>query len=110
LKALLALLAQSAPEARLHLMESAVRADLARILGVRESQIDSERPLADLGVDSLMSVELENRVQSALGIDLPMGFMANDNVSLRSLSHRLVDRCQAAMGRFTATAHKEARS
>jgi acyl carrier protein len=94
---LLALLEASAPDARPHLVESALRGDLARVLGVKEAQVDPERPLADLGVDSLMAVEIETMIRATLGIEVPVGFLVSDNVSLRHLSRRLVDQTQAGI-------------
>jgi acyl carrier protein len=96
-RALLTVLAVNPPEGRPPLVESALRVDLARLLGVRESQIDPDQPLAELGIDSLMSVELEGAIRSALGIDLPLGFLVSDNVSLRHLSQRLATQSQAAI-------------
>jgi acyl transferase domain-containing protein/NADPH:quinone reductase-like Zn-dependent oxidoreductase/SAM-dependent methyltransferase/NADP-dependent 3-hydroxy acid dehydrogenase YdfG/acyl carrier protein len=103
-KALLRLLHGSAPEARPHVVEAALRVELARVLGVHESQIDPEEALADLGVDSLMSVELEVVVRNALGIDLPLGFLVSDNVTLRHLSRRLADQSQNAIDQLTSSA------
>ena len=39
----------------------------ARVLGTTASQIDVERPLAELGLDSLMAVELASGLESDLG-------------------------------------------
>ena len=41
-----------------------------------------------------MSVELETVIRMALGIDLPLGFLIGDKVSLRHLSRRLADQSQ----------------
>jgi NADP-dependent 3-hydroxy acid dehydrogenase YdfG/acyl carrier protein len=89
--AMVDLLRASPPEQRQDLVESALRADLARVLGVRESQIDPDQPLSNLGVDSLMSVELETVVKNTFGVTLPLGFLASQDVTLRSLSRRLAE-------------------
>ncbi len=101
-RSLLALLAENPPDGWPQIVESALRVDLARVLGIRESQIDPEQSLADLGVDSLMSVELETVIETSLGIDLPLGFLVGDNVSLRHLSRRLAEQSQAAIGPLSA--------
>ena len=46
---------------------------IARKLGVASSRINWNRPLISLGLDSLMAVELQAEVESALGVMLPMG-------------------------------------
>jgi acyl transferase domain-containing protein/acyl carrier protein len=102
-RSLLARLAENPPDAWPQIVESALRVDLARVLGIRESQVDPERSLADLGVDSLMSVELETVIETSLGIDLPLGFLVGDNVSLRHLSRRLAEQSHAAIGPVAAT-------
>jgi acyl carrier protein len=84
-------LGASSPEQRQALLESALRADLARVLAVRESQIDADQPLSNLGVDSLMSVELETVVKNTFGVTLPLGFLVSQDVTLRSLSRRLAE-------------------
>jgi acyl carrier protein len=44
----------------------------ARVLGFSQSQLDPVKPLTDLGLDSLMALEMKNRVESSLGITLPI--------------------------------------
>ena len=101
-RALLSLLAMSAAEARPRLIESALRIDLAKLLGVRDSQIVADQPLVELGIDSLMSVELESAIRTSLGIELPLGFLVSDNVSLALLSQRLAIQSQPAIDVLTA--------
>jgi NADPH:quinone reductase-like Zn-dependent oxidoreductase/SAM-dependent methyltransferase/short-subunit dehydrogenase/acyl carrier protein len=93
---LLTSLRSAAPEARLSLLEGALRAEVSRILAIPAAQVDADQPLADLGLDSLMSVELENVVESLLHVDLPLGFLVGEKVSLRQLSRRLLDQSPVA--------------
>ncbi len=56
-------------------VEELARATLARVLGLpRERVIELEQPLWELGLDSLMAVELRNTLERLCGTQLPMGF------------------------------------
>ncbi|MFJ5841393.1 type I polyketide synthase [Streptomyces shenzhenensis] len=49
-----------------------VRAEVAAAVGHADaSQIDADRPLGELGFDSLMSVQLRNRLSAETGVQLP---------------------------------------
>lgn len=54
-------------EARRPLLLEVLRGHLARILGTTAGQIDVEKPLADLGMDSLMAVELAGSLEQEVG-------------------------------------------
>ncbi len=45
---------------------------VAAITGVPTAELDAEQPLGELGFDSLMAVELKNRIERDFGIALPM--------------------------------------
>jgi acyl transferase domain-containing protein/acyl carrier protein len=60
------------PEERTGLIESYMIEQSARVLGFSQSQLDPVKPLTDLGLDSLMALEMKNRVESSLGITLPI--------------------------------------
>jgi acyl carrier protein len=62
----------SSPAERAQLLESYVNEQVARVLGLSPSQLDIQQPLTNLGLDSLMAVELKNRISADLGVNVPM--------------------------------------
>jgi acyl transferase domain-containing protein/acyl carrier protein len=69
---LLQQLQQAAPQARHDLLVSAVRAEVARVLRIDQpDDVDLHQGLFDMGMDSLMSVELKTRLEKAVGQSLP---------------------------------------
>ncbi|WP_437580044.1 type I polyketide synthase [Sorangium sp. So ce887] len=64
-------LASLAPQERQRMLLDVVRADVATVLGVASPlDIDPGRPLQELGLDSLMAIELRNRLAAATGLRL----------------------------------------
>jgi NAD(P)-dependent dehydrogenase (short-subunit alcohol dehydrogenase family) len=62
----------AAPVERPQMLESYVNEQVARVLGLSTSQLDIQQPLTNLGLDSLMAVELKNRISADLGVNVPM--------------------------------------
>jgi acyl transferase domain-containing protein/acyl carrier protein len=62
----------AAPADRAQLLQSYVNEQVARVLGLSPSQLDIQQPLTNLGLDSLMAVELKNRIAADLGVNVPM--------------------------------------
>jgi myxalamid-type polyketide synthase MxaE and MxaD len=58
-------------EARHDLLVAHVRGEAAVVLGLAESRIDPEQGLFDMGMDSLMAVDLKARLEAAVGHRLP---------------------------------------
>jgi acyl carrier protein len=54
-------------DARRPIVVDVLRDHLARILGTASSQVDIERPLSDMGLDSLMAVELATSLEREVG-------------------------------------------
>jgi acyl transferase domain-containing protein/ubiquinone/menaquinone biosynthesis C-methylase UbiE/acyl carrier protein len=59
------------PEERLGLMETIVREQVARVLGASPAKLEADKPLTELGLDSLMAVELRNWIEGELRLSLP---------------------------------------
>jgi len=64
-------LASAPVEERHVLLEQHVREHVARVLGIAPGALRADRGFAELGMDSLMSVELSNRLRGTLGRQLP---------------------------------------
>ena len=46
--------------------------ELARIMGIDAQELETDRPLNSMGLDSLMAMELKNNLESRLAFSLPM--------------------------------------
>lgn len=76
------------PAERAQLLEEYLRTQLAATLGTRPESLDAHQPLLQLGIDSLMAMELRNRVQAELGIEIRMIDLL-ENPTLAGLTSRL---------------------
>jgi acyl transferase domain-containing protein/NAD(P)-dependent dehydrogenase (short-subunit alcohol dehydrogenase family)/acyl carrier protein len=73
-----------------------VRAELATVLGHADpAQLDAERTFGELGVDSLLAVELRTRIGSALALALPATLLF-DHPDLDRLARHLAGLAAAA--------------
>ena len=63
---------RTAPEDRRELVSSLVAGETRHVLGLNaEEQLDPDRGLFELGMDSLMSVQLKGRLEKSIGCALP---------------------------------------
>jgi acyl-CoA synthetase (AMP-forming)/AMP-acid ligase II/acyl carrier protein len=54
------------------LLDNLLRQELANILRVSRLLVDIQQPLVDLGIDSVRSFELKNRIERAFGVAIPV--------------------------------------
>jgi thioesterase domain-containing protein/acyl carrier protein len=62
----------------LEILQDVIATTLAEVMGIDSSSIDSEQPLASLGLDSLMGMELRTGLESKLGFEIPMSSLLDD--------------------------------
>jgi acyl transferase domain-containing protein/acyl-CoA synthetase (AMP-forming)/AMP-acid ligase II/thioesterase domain-containing protein/acyl carrier protein len=60
------------PGERLELLEAFLAAQVSRVIGLSVDRIEAWQPLNSLGIDSLMSIELKNRIEAELGVVIPV--------------------------------------
>ncbi|WP_414587921.1 SDR family NAD(P)-dependent oxidoreductase [Scytonema sp. PCC 10023] len=83
------------PTEHQQLVESRLLEQVARVLGTSAAKLDSSKPLTNLGLDSLMAVELSNRLEKALDVSVPtMKLMGG--LSISQLAKELVEQLAPA--------------
>ncbi|MCV3213932.1 acyltransferase domain-containing protein [Plectonema radiosum NIES-515] len=77
---------------RRSLLIAHVRHQLSIVLGINQPEsISLETGFFDLGIDSLIAVELRNKLRSATGVELPVGVLF-DHPTINQLASFLLDR------------------
>ncbi|MFP6873560.1 MAG: amino acid adenylation domain-containing protein [Verrucomicrobiales bacterium] len=85
----------ASPEERIKLLEDFIADQVAGVFGTDVAKIDRDTPLTNIGLDSLMAIELMNRMESALGINLPMGAVLN-GPNIKELAASLLEQILAS--------------
>ncbi|NEO53143.1 MAG: type I polyketide synthase [Okeania sp. SIO3B5] len=61
--------------------------EVARVLGIK-NHLDIHKPLIEMGLDSLMSIELRHKIKNELGVDVPMTKFI-EGITIAALSNQL---------------------
>ncbi|HSP81206.1 MAG TPA: SDR family NAD(P)-dependent oxidoreductase, partial [Myxococcaceae bacterium] len=90
------------PEARREVVRELVRESVYRVLGLEPGQsLPPRRGFAELGLDSIMAVELKSRLQEALGLTLP-ATLAFNLPNLEALTEHRVSKVEAEVPQAVA--------
>ncbi len=84
----------AAPEDRVALMTSFVQVELAKVLELDPEALPIDQPLNTVGLDSLMALELKNRVEMGVGINLPIVSLIQ-GPTITELAREIVGRFEA---------------
>jgi aryl carrier-like protein len=84
----------AAPAERRGLVQVLIRDKVARVLGTTPERLDDDRPLLQLGLDSLMAVELRNWIEGELQVNLPIVELMR-SPSLSGLAGLLAEQLEA---------------
>jgi acyl carrier protein len=63
--------------------------ELARVLHAREEDISRVRPLSEIGVDSLMALELNMNLKDAFGVEIPLSNSAG-SMTVAGLAEEMI--------------------
>ena len=69
------------PENALEIVIKMMRREVAQILRMPENQIDSDRQMGELGLDSLMALELQLGIERLAGVQIPLVGINNRRLS-----------------------------
>jgi acyl carrier protein len=83
------------------LLENYIRDLLASAMAISDARIDSQQSLRDLGLDSLIAVELRNRVNADFGVNVPLATFIQ-GVTIGALAQYIAERLHETAGPATA--------
>jgi NADPH:quinone reductase-like Zn-dependent oxidoreductase/acyl carrier protein len=95
------ILIASQPAERHEILVQFLKEQVAKVLGMSASKVDADQPLNGMGLDSLMMVELKNRIEKETSISFPaVELMVGPSV--RELSRVLLNHVSASLGSSAA--------
>lgn len=68
----------ASPSERVAELETVIAGTLADVLNIDADKIENDQPLATLGLDSLMGMELRSNLEAKLGIEIPVASLFDD--------------------------------
>ncbi len=86
-RAVLETLRAAAPDVRSALARDGVVAAVAQVLGFATTEIDPEQPLNELGIDSLLALELRTALSNAVGVSPPLARILEGPTPTRLAAH-----------------------
>jgi acyl carrier protein len=91
------LISGSQPHDRKTILEDYLRDLVAKSLRMSAAKISTQQPLNNLGIDSLTAIEVKRRVESDLGVIVPVVSLLQ-GPSIAQLAQQLLDEMKTAVG------------
>ncbi len=82
-------LLSAAPESRLSLLTSILQKQLAKVLRLAPDRVDIQQPITNLGLDSIMAIELKNKLETSFQVDIPIAELI-EGISVENLAARVL--------------------
>jgi amino acid adenylation domain-containing protein len=76
------------PEDRAAVLQQEMQKELSRVLRLPVQRIDPEQSITNLGLDSIMAIELKNRIEREFEVSIPIAMLI-EGPSLRTLAGRV---------------------
>lgn len=76
---------------------------VAKTLGIGAAQVDRDQPISEMGLDSLMAIELKNAVEAGLGVTLSMDSLTAET-TVEDLSDRVDEQLVPILASLEETA------
>ncbi len=90
------------PEERARLLESYICGQVAGVLDLAPSKINVQQPVNTIGLDSLMAIQLKNRIEGDLGVNVPVATFLR-GASIAELTLQLLPDLLTASGTDSKT-------
>lgn len=81
---------QAAPEERVRLLENEMRESIAKVLNLPAKRINVKQPITNLGLDSIMAIEMRNNIETSLKINYPIANLL-EGPNLTQIAEQLLD-------------------
>ncbi|ODN69736.1 beta-ketoacyl reductase [Methylobrevis pamukkalensis] len=89
------LIGEMEPKEAIRMVISVLTGEISRILRLPTEEIEPGRPLTEIGMDSLMALELRMAAEQKLGVDIPLLSLAN-GATLGDIARKVVERAAGA--------------
>jgi natural product biosynthesis luciferase-like monooxygenase protein len=90
------------PQERSNLLETYICEQVARVLELAPSKIDVQQPVNTIGLDSLMAIQLKNRIEGDLGVNVPVATFLR-GASIAQLTLQLLPQLSTVSGTDSTT-------
>ncbi|MCI0493534.1 amino acid adenylation domain-containing protein [candidate division KSB1 bacterium] len=84
----------SEPDQRLGMLQSYLKQEIALVMSLNINRIDINQPVNNLGLDSIMAIELKNKIEKKLAVDYPIASLL-EGPNIIQISQQLLDQMTA---------------